>query len=115
MRADARVPSARTTCGVLLAVIASLALACSSKRAPVVHRVEIQGMQFVPAELTVAVGDTVEWTNVDLVPHTVTSPGLFDSGSLATRQPWRYTVTRAGELAYTCTFHPTMHAKLTAR
>jgi plastocyanin len=115
MRVGALLRSSWTARGVVLAVIASLALACSSKRAPVVHRVEIQGMQFVPAEVTVAVGDTVEWTNVDLVPHTVTSPGLFDSQSLSTRQQWRYTVTQAGELAYTCTFHPTMRAKLTAR
>ena len=95
-------------------VLASL-LACGSKaREPVTHQVEIRAMTFVPAELTVGVGDTVVWVNRDVVPHTVTSK-TFDSQSLATQQVWSLSVSAAGEIPYVCTFHPTMTGKLTVR
>ncbi len=94
--------------------------ACGSKaREPKTHQVEIRAMQFVPAELAVAVGDTVVWTNADVVPHTVTSSmpsaSTFDSQQIASKQQWQYKVTTAGELSYVCTYHPTMRARLTAR
>ena len=39
---------------------------------------------FAHVSLTVAVGDTVRWTNVDEVPHTATSSdGDWDSGTLS--------------------------------
>ncbi len=94
--------------------------ACGAKaREPQVHQVAIRAMQFEPAELTVAVGDTVVWTNTDVVPHTVTSapasPLKFDSQAMERKQQWRYTVTVAGDLDYVCTFHPTMLGKLSVR
>jgi plastocyanin len=93
----------------------ALALACGHPAPrPRLHRVEIRAMQFVPATLEVAVGDVVEWTNDDIVPHTATAPGIFDSPPLTTGQQWRYVITRPGPLAYGCRFHPTMHASLTA-
>ena len=103
------------------ALVLGLGLAaCGSKaREPQTHHVEIRAMQFVPATLEVGVGDTVVWTNADVVPHTVTSSvpsvAVFDSKSIANKQTWQYTVTKAGEHAYVCTFHPTMKATLTAR
>ncbi len=100
---------------VRIAVL-SLLVACGSKaRAPVTHQVEIRAMQFVPAALTVAVGDTVVWTNRDVVPHTVTAVGSFDSLMIEGGRQWEHVVTRAGETGYVCTYHPTMQAKLIAR
>ncbi len=97
--------------------VACLALvACAAKtHAPVDHQVEIRGMQYVPSELVLAVGDTVSWTNRDVVPHTVTALGTFDSGSLSSQQQWRYTATAAGQIAYGCTFHPPMRGSLIVR
>ena len=101
----------RNVCALLVALAA-----CGAKaRAPETHQIEIHSMQYVPAELVVAVGDTVVWTNKDVLPHTVTSVGEFDSQLIAAQQSWRYTVTSAGELPYVCTYHPTMRAKLIAR
>jgi plastocyanin len=92
--------------------------ACSSKPAHKTHQVEIKGMQFVPRELDVNVGDTIVWTNDDFVPHTVTSgnPSVkaFDSKSIDPKVQWSYEVTSAGQYAYVCTFHPTMHGSFTA-
>ena len=94
-------------------------VACGGSRAPATHHVEIRAMQFEPALLDVAVGDTVVWTNRDLVPHTVTATeraaARFDSHSIAASGEWQYTVTAPGELGYTCTFHPTMFGVLVAK
>lgn len=99
------------------AVLALAAVAaCSSPRAaPVVHQVTISGMQFVPADLTVAVGDVVVWTNQDYFPHTVTAAGAFDSKNIESKATWRLTADHAGTFAYGCTLHPSMKGTLTVR
>lgn len=106
--------------GARAAALALALAACGSKaREPRTHHVEISAMQYAPAELVVAVGDTVIWTNRDVVPHTVTttaaSPVAFDSQMIEGQRQWQYKVTAAGELPYVCTYHPTMRGKLTAR
>ena len=85
--------------------------------APKSHTVEIRGMEFHPAELTVSVGDTIVWINRDLVPHTATSTATakWDTGQLSQGQNGRYVATRKGTLRYVCTFHPTMVGKLVVR
>ncbi len=107
----------RYACALLLG--AGLAACGPDAREPRTHHVDIRAMQFVPAELTVAVGDTVIWTNADVMPHTVTASAqsavTFDSGEIASKQRWTYTVTSTGELVYVCAYHPTMRAKLVAR
>jgi plastocyanin len=73
-------------------------------------------MEFHPAALTVAVGDTVVWINRDIVPHTATAAGhakAWDTGQLLQGQAGRYVATRAGSIRYSCTYHPTMHGTLT--
>lgn len=85
--------------------------------APRRHTVEIRGMEFHPAELAVAVGDTVVWINRDLVPHTATSSGKlkWDTGQLAQGQSGRYVASTAGTMKYVCAFHPTMRGTLFVR
>ena len=89
-----------------------VALAACKSHEPATHQVTIQGMQFQPASLTAAVGDTVVWTNKDIVPHTVTDKGVFDSQSLASQQAWKHTFDTPGQYEYGCTFHPTMTATI---
>jgi len=90
-----------------------------SKAPATTHTVEIRGMEFHPAVLTVAVGDTVVWINRDIVPHTATATGTgttkWDTGQLGQGQTGRYVVRRAGAVNYTCSFHPTMHGKVIIR
>ena len=104
----------------MIAVVVLL-LAAASRT----HTVEIRGMEFHPAELTVAVGDTIVWINRDIVPHTATANGggaggqggytKWDTGALTQDKTGRYVAQRAGVVRYSCTFHPTMHGKLTVR
>jgi plastocyanin len=51
--------------------------------------------------------------NKDLVAHTATAPaGAFDSKMIAPDTSWKLTVRKRGEIAYTCTYHPTMKGML---
>ncbi len=63
--------------------------------------------------LTVPVGTTVEWVNLDGVIHTVTDvDGSFDSGFFGEGETWSYTFTEPGEFEYFCLPHPWMRAKV---
>ena len=78
-----------------------------------VMKVSMDGMTFLPAHLEVKVGDTVIWTNQDLVPHTVTALNhSFDSGSIAPGKKWKFKMLKPGTINYACSFHPTMKADL---
>jgi plastocyanin len=79
------------------------------------HTVVIEGVQFAPAAVDAKVGDTVVWVNKDPFPHTVTSPGQFDSGNIQAGQSWRFKVKSKGTFAYICTLHPNMKATLVVR
>jgi plastocyanin len=76
--------------------------------------VEMRAMQFSPASLEIKKGDTVEWKNNDLVPHTATSAS-FDSGSIGPGQSWKHTFNEQGDITYKCTFHPAMKGSVTVR
>jgi plastocyanin len=75
-------------------------------------------MQFVPAGVSIDVGDKVTWVwNGPYQPyHSVTSgtPGhannLFNSGSLGGSANFTHTFTTAGSFPYFCQVHPTMMA-----
>ena len=87
-----------------------------SRVRPALRRVIIHEMRFEPAKLTVTAGDTVEWVNRDLVPHTATAKSReWDSGSIAADASWRTIVQTRGTVPYTCLFHPGMQAELVVR
>lgn len=81
---------------------------------PAVHTVTIDATSFSPAALTIRPGDTVEWVNKDVIPHTATAAqkGGFDSGEIAAGKSWRHTFKSKGIVPYVCTFHPTMSGGL---
>jgi plastocyanin len=93
------------------------AAATQKKGKPVTHTVTIDATSFAPASLTIAPGDSVNWVNKDIIPHTATSAkkGLFDSGTIATGESWKHTFKTAGDLAYICQFHPTMKGSITVK
>lgn len=74
--------------------------------------VRIENMAFAPATLTVQRGTQVAWHNHDLVPHTVTVAGTFDSGSIAPGRRWTSVVKAPGRYDYVCAYHPGMKATL---
>jgi len=78
--------------------------------------VDAMGYQFTPASLSIAVGDTVTWTNHDTAPHNIVvtdGPEKFTSPTLQTGQTFSHTFTQAGTYSYYCSIHPDMKATLT--
>jgi plastocyanin len=71
--------------------------------------VRIDNFAFAPAELSVAPGTTVVWTNLDDIPHTVTSTdGAFKSHALDTDDSFSFTFEKPGSYRYFCSLHPKM-------
>jgi plastocyanin len=95
---------------------ASNANTSTTSNASVVE-VPIQNFAFNPTTLTIKVGTTVKWTNMDSATHTVTSGAnrtadkKFDQ-SLPQGQTFQYTFTAAGEYDYFCKPHANMNAKI---
>ncbi|HUD20703.1 MAG TPA: plastocyanin/azurin family copper-binding protein [Candidatus Saccharimonadales bacterium] len=80
------------------------------------NSVSIMGMAFQPADITVAAGTAVTWTNNDTVAHTVTeSDGQTGptSGTLNPGQTYTFTFANAGTFAYHCTIHSSMTGTVT--
>ena len=94
---------------LLVAGSALLAFAPRTRAASTIT-VEISNFAFQPATVTIQVGDTVTWTNLDGAAHTATDTGpqaLFD-GVMDNGESFSYTFTQAGTFNYFCTFHPEM-------
>jgi len=78
------------------------------------HSVSIVDFAFNSASLTVAVGDTVTWTNTGKTAHTSTADnGAWDSGTLQPGASFSHTFTTAGTFSYHCNIHPFMMAMIT--
>jgi len=70
------------------------------------NEVLIGGLRFEPAQITVAPGTTVVWTNTGGTPHTVTADdNSFDSGTLSDGDTFSWTFDEPGEYPYYCRFH----------
>jgi FtsP/CotA-like multicopper oxidase with cupredoxin domain len=69
--------------------------------------VEATDFAFTPAELTVAVGDTVTWHNGDAESHAVEG-GSLSSPEIRAGESYSKTFTAPEDISYTCRFHTYM-------
>jgi plastocyanin len=85
--------------------------------APATARITIHTLKYLPETIEIRKGETVEWDNKDLTPHTVTSQngGELNSDSIEAEASWRHTFNQAGTFAYFCTFHPEMKGTVTVK
>ena len=77
---------------------------------PVLHQVEVLDFDFAPANLTISVGDTVEFFWTGQVAHTTTSdatsgPDSWNSDLLGNGSTYRVVIQTAGVHAYYCEPH----------
>lgn len=99
----------------LAALILLYAASAIPARAGEVVTIKISDLAVMPADVTVNVGDTIEWVNEDFVDHTATaSAGSWDV-AVAAGQRARLRVTEAQTTDYICRFHPNMTGRITAR
>ena len=88
-------------------IIAAL-FAFAACGAPGSRDVAIREFAYQPPVLHAASGDTIVWTNQDIVPHTVTFEGLDRPDSVAAGATWRLVVPAGDTLRYWCRYHPAM-------
>jgi amicyanin len=104
-----------TTFGVAFAGLRPGAgsLTAAAQQKPDVTEVKIDNFSFGPAELKVAVGTTVTWTNRDDIPHTaVSTDKTFKSKVLDTDEKFSFTFSKPGTYEYFCSIHPKMTGKV---
>ena len=77
--------------------------------------IDIANFAYEPAEIVIAAGTEVVFTNGDSAPHTVTAgtdedpmPEAFDSGLLEQGDSFSFVFEEPGEFAYFCDRHPPM-------
>ena len=96
------------TAAIAMLLATGVALAADPPR----NTVTIDGTSYAPATLTVKRGITISFVNKDPFPHTVTSPGHFDSKAIAAGKTWKFKAKDSGRFDYICTFHPNMKGTL---
>jgi len=75
-------------------------------------QITMENLEISPAEVSVKVGDTVEWINKDVFAHTATATaGDFDV-TLPPKKSATFVLKKAGTVDYYCRFHPNMKATL---
>jgi plastocyanin len=74
-----------------------------------VKRTMIKNISYLQPKIQVSVGTTVEWTNNDPLPHSVTAVDKsFNSGLIQPGKTFRHTFTKAGTYNFYCMPHPFM-------
>lgn len=73
--------------------------------------VNIQNFRFSPTPITVTLGTSVLWRNLDSAPHNTTrsqTPFTWGSGNLSQNQDYAVTFDEVGSFSYVCTLHSNM-------
>ena len=92
---------------LLLAPTLALALSASSPALSATIEVTIDKLVFSPVSVQAKVGDTIEWTNKDVIAHTATVKGGWDV-MIPAKSTGKVTLKAAGAVDYFCRFHPNM-------
>ena len=129
-RADSKAAEARAEADAKAAAIQAKA-SVAANAGPQTHIVETamgsgapgcetSNACYLPQDITISTGDTVQWDNVDNAAHTVTggSPsdgpsGVFDSSLLMVGLDYSFTFNDAGSYDYFCMVHPWMVGSVT--
>ena len=98
--------------GRILPIAAALVLGASVPARAATIQISMENLEIMPAEASVKVGDTIEWSNKDVFAHTATArDGDFDV-MLPPKTTGTLVVTKAGTFEYYCRFDPNMKATL---
>ena len=122
--------TARVRCAMTARVHCAMALAVAATAVPAVAlaqhagdahgaegtaKVVIRTTAVDPLRVAVLVGDRVEWQNVSIREHTITSrDALFDSDRLGPNGRFSYTFAGGGSFGYYCRIHPNIQGTVDA-
>ncbi|HVV63072.1 MAG TPA: cupredoxin domain-containing protein [Pseudolabrys sp.] len=71
-------------------------------------QVAIDKVVYAPVDISARVGDTIEWSNKDIVAHTATARDKSWDYMIMPGKKQTLTLKKAGEIDYYCKFHPNM-------
>jgi plastocyanin len=79
--------------------------------------VEMKNIQFSPKNISITVGQTLKWIDLDSVEHNVVadSGADFKSDVFGQDGSFEWTATKPGKIEYECTLHPGMVGTITVR
>ncbi|MBZ9851734.1 cupredoxin family copper-binding protein [Mesorhizobium sp. CA14] len=95
---------------LLLAPMLATVLIASPALAATIE-VTIDKLVFSPASVQAKIGDTIEWTNKDILAHTATVKGGWDV-MIPAKSRGKVTLKAAGTVDYFCRFHPNMKGRI---
>jgi plastocyanin len=79
-------------------------------------RTGMKNINYLRSKLEVVVGTTVEWTNHDPLPHSVTAVDRsFNSGLIQPGKTYRHTFSKVGTFNFFCMPHPFMKGTIVVR
>ncbi len=75
----------------------------------------MKGLQFEPRDVTVKVGATITWKNLEDVGHNVVAEegADFESDTFGKGGTYEFKAEKAGSVKYVCTIHPGMQGTIT--
>ena len=78
------------------------------------HNIEISNFAFSPSSIAIKAGDTVIWTNMDSVGHTITSDSgnELQSEAVSNGETYSHTFENAGTYLYHCSIHTSMKGEI---
>ena len=99
----------------LIAVAMTLSAALVSPAGAETIKVTIDKVAYAPVNISARVGDTIEWSNADLVAHTSTARDKSFDLMVMPNKKQMLTVKKAGEFDYYCKFHPNMTGHISVK
>ena len=102
---------AQTMRAAMLAGAKVAALAAALSTAPASAEtiaVAIGNVAYAPAKISARVGDTIAWTNNDIVAHTATARDKAWDINVLPKKTGTLVVKKAGSIEYYCRYHPNM-------
>jgi plastocyanin len=107
-------PASASAAPLPVAASAEPPVAASAEPQTPSSRIDISDRTFVPANITVSAGESVQWTNLDDEGHTVSATdGAFESGLMAGGVTFSQVFDTPGTYDYVCAIHPEMRGTVT--
>jgi plastocyanin len=98
--------------GVIVAAVLGIpGSAASPAGSP--QRVLMKGIAYEPKQVTVHVGETLEWSNQDIVAHTATANDKSWDVNVLPGRTGRMLMKVPGRFDYICRYHPNMTGEIT--
>jgi plastocyanin len=93
---------------IILAAVALGMPGSPASPAGTTQAILMKGIGYQPRQVTVHVGDTLEWANQDIVAHTATAKDKSWDVNVLPGKNGRTVMKAAGTFDYICRYHPNM-------